>query len=164
MLDSMLSLCYSGRRAFQQMREQKEYIALRAPNIFEQVRNMDKENNTKKQQETSPSPSFRVWLCGPFRVERLVGCAGLAPVYEVVRSADWSGSTLPRLLLKLLLCLPRRQARREAIVDLLWPDADPEQATQYIHTATTKLRKVLQRPAGPGSLLLSEDDALWYRL
>ena len=70
----------------------------------------------------------------------------------------------PRLLLKALLCCPGRQARREALLEMLWPDADPEQAIQYLNTATTKLRKVLQLVKGQASLLITEDDYQLYRL
>src|SRR5713226_3710517 len=98
----------------------------------------------------SLSPTFRIWLCGPFRVERYVsGC------YEIIRTADWGGSNYPRLLLKALLCCPARQARRETLIEMLWPDTDPEQATQYLNTATTKLRRVLQPVKGQESLLLT---------
>jgi DNA-binding SARP family transcriptional activator len=104
-------------------------------------------------------PAFRIWLCGAFRVERRVGTA-----YEVVRTAEWGGSSYPRLLLKALLCCPGRQARREALIELLWPDAEPEQAAQYLHTATTKLRKVLEPGLCQASLLVTEEDAKYCLL
>ncbi|MBV9690328.1 MAG: hypothetical protein JO202_11540 [Ktedonobacteraceae bacterium] len=105
------------------------------------------------------SPSFRIWLCGAFRVERRIGTS-----YEVVRATEWAGSSYPRLLLKALLCCPRRQARRDALLEMLWPDADPEQAIQYLNTATSKLRKVLESSKGQASLLRTEDDYRLYRL
>ena len=112
---------------------------------------------------TTPSfPSFRLWTCGTFRAERLV--EGSNGVYEAIRTAEWGGSSYPRLLLKALLCCPGRRARREALVEMLWPETEPEQATQYINTATTKLRKVLERQKGHGSLLLTEDDYKHYFL
>src|SRR5437667_1242987 len=46
---------------------------------------------------------------------------------------------------------------------MLWPESEPEQAVSNINTATTKLRKVLQSPTGQ-CLLVTEDDAAWYRL
>ncbi|MBV9708673.1 MAG: hypothetical protein JO125_14840, partial [Chloroflexi bacterium] len=75
------------------------------------------------------SPYFRLWLCGAFRVQRRI-----ATSYEVIRATEWGGSSYPRLLLKALLCSPGRQARREALLEMLWPDADPEQAAQYLNT------------------------------
>ncbi len=109
--------------------------------------------------ERHRTPSFRIWLCGAFRVERRVGTA-----YEVIRTAEWGGSSYPRLLLKALLCCPGRQARREALLDMLWPEMDPEQAAQNLNTATTKLRKVLQPVKGQESLLITEDDCKLYLL
>ncbi len=104
-------------------------------------------------------PPFRIWLCGTFRVERHTGT-----VYESMRTVDWGGSSYPRLLLKALLCRPGRQARREALMELLWPDCEPEQAVQNLNTATTKLRSVLRPAKGQESLLLTENDATMYRL
>ncbi|MBA2680939.1 MAG: hypothetical protein H0U76_21405 [Ktedonobacteraceae bacterium] len=117
---------------------------------------MDDDTN---EQSAPFSPHFRVWLCGAFRVERRVGAT-----YEGVRTAEWGGSNYPRLLLKALLCCPGRQARREALLEMLWPETDPEQAAHYLNTATTKLRKVLQPVKGQASLLLTEDDCRLYRL
>lgn len=118
---------------------------------------MMKDMNTNT--SLSFTPSVRVWLCGTFRVERQSGGG-----YEPVRVTDWGGSNYPRLLLKALLCCPGRQARREALLEMLWPDADPEQSTQYLNTATTKLRKVLQLSKGQAPLFITEEDARRYRL
>jgi DNA-binding SARP family transcriptional activator len=108
---------------------------------------------------SSSFPSFRVWLCGTFRMERRVGSG-----YELVRPAEWGGSSYPRLLLKALLCCPGRQARREAMLDLLWPNTEPEQAVQNLNTAVTRLRKVLTLKKGEASLLLTDEDSHVYRL
>jgi DNA-binding SARP family transcriptional activator len=105
------------------------------------------------------SPAFRVWLCGAFRVERYAN-----EHYETIRTAEWGGSNYPRFLLKALLCCPGRQARREALLDMLWPEAELEQAAQYLNTATTKLRNVLRSAKEQRSLLLTENDSTIYRL
>lgn|SRR5437660_7502814 len=70
---------------------------------------MDKRNESVQETGTI-APSFRIWLCGTFRVERRIGTS-----YEAVRTVEWGGSNYPRLLLKALLCRPGRQARREAL-------------------------------------------------
>ncbi len=105
------------------------------------------------------SPYFRIYLCGTFRAERRVGDR-----YEVIQAAEWGGSTHPRQLLKVLLCCPGRQGRREALIEMLWPDGDFEQAARYFNTATTKLRAALRPLAGQESLLHTEQDASVYRL
>ena len=102
---------------------------------------------------------FRAWLCGPLRVERRLETA-----YEVVRPAEWGGSNYPRLLLKALLCCPGRQALRDDLLEMLWPETDIEQATQNLNTATTKLRHLLRPMKGQESLLITEDDATIYFL
>jgi hypothetical protein len=79
---------------------------------------MDKKTNTDEELSTT-LPSFRVWLCGTFRIERRVGTT-----YEGVRVTEWGGSNYPRLLLKALLCCSGRQARREAVMDMLWPEVE----------------------------------------
>src|SRR6266487_1214846 len=117
---------------------------------------MDDGNN---KEGTPCSPHFRVWLCGTFRVERRVGSG-----YELIRVAEGGGSSYPRLLLKALLCCPGRQARRETLLELLWPDADPEQATQSLNTAVTRLRKMLAPGKGQASVLITDEDSHVYRL
>jgi DNA-binding SARP family transcriptional activator len=109
--------------------------------------------------EQKSVPFFRVWLCGTFRAERRVGDR-----YEVIQTTEWGGSTHPRQLLKALLCCPGRQGRREALIELLWPEMDFEQAVRNFNTATTKLRAVLRPARDQESLLVTEDDASVYRL
>src|SRR5450755_4424691 len=117
---------------------------------------MDDDND---EEGTSYFPSFRIWLCGTFRVERRVGSG-----YESVRTTEWGGSSYPRLFLKALLCSPGRQARRDALLDLLWPDTELEQAVQNLNTAVTRLRRVLAPSKGEASLLLPDEDSRVYRL
>ena len=81
------------------------------------------------------SPLFRVFTCGPFRVERLDGRA-----YQPVRVSEWGGSQDPRRLLKKLTCSPGRRARRGEILEALWPDIDPKEAGGYLNDAAYKLR------------------------
>lgn len=117
------------------------------------------EEYTNKSKLSLAPPAFRVWLCGTYRVERY-GNRG----YEAVRTADWGGSSYPRLLMKALLCSPLRQARREALLEMLWPEVDPEQAVQHLNTATSKLRKVMLPSKEQESFLVTEDDGRFYRL
>src|SRR6266487_2535006 len=123
------------------------------------IRKKQEMNERTDKENLYDFPLFRVWLCGAFRLERRVGNN-----YSGVRTAEWGGSNYPRLLLKALLRCSGRQARREALLELLWPESDPEQAVQYFNTATTKLRKVLTPIKGQASLLMTEDDSQLYRL
>jgi DNA-binding SARP family transcriptional activator len=85
-------------------------------------------------------------------------------MYETVKTADWGGSNYPRLLLKALLCCPGRRGRREALLEMLWPEIEIEQASAYLNTATTKLRSLLRLTRGHESLLITEDDSTIYQL
>ncbi len=111
-------------------------------------------------ERNAPSlPHFRIYLCGVFRAERRVG-----ERYEVIQTTEWGGSTHPRQLLKALLCCPGRLGRREALIEVLWPEMDFEQAVRNFNTATTKLRAVLRPAKGQESLLVTEDDSSVYRV
>lgn len=109
------------------------------------------EGEQKNEQLVAPSP-FRIWLHGVFRVERYKDDR-----YEIIRTAEWGGSSYPRLLLKALLTCPGRRARREALMEMLWPELDFEQAVQNLNTATTKLRGVLRPAHERESLLMTEE-------
>jgi DNA-binding SARP family transcriptional activator len=102
-------------------------------------------------EQSSSLPFYRVWLCGTFRVEQL-----RADTYEAVLTSQWGGSNYPRLLLKVLLCCPERRGRRETLLEMLWPESTSEQATAYLNTATTKLRRLLRPAGGQDSLLMTE--------
>lgn len=117
----------------------------------------------RNETNVSPTPPyFRILSCGTFRVEWLID--PVAGIYEPVRTAQWGGSTYPRLLLKALLCCPGRRARREILLDMLWPQCDPEQASQYLNTGATKLRSLLRPAKGRESLLITEENASSYSL
>ncbi len=113
--------------------------------------------HTQWQQHTTPV--FRIFLCGGFRAERRAETH-----YEAVRTPEWGGSNYPRLLLKALVCSPGRQARRDALLTMLWPEDDGEQAVHYLNAATTKLRKALQGGTSQHSFLITEADFTLYRL
>src|SRR5579875_285344 len=115
--------------------------------------------NGNLERNTHSLPHFRIYLCGVFRAERRVGEG-----YEVIQTAEWGGSAYPRQLSKALLCCPGRQGRREALIELLWPDIDFEQAVLNFNTATPKLRAASRRSEEQESLLVTEDDAGVYRL
>jgi DNA-binding SARP family transcriptional activator len=127
----------------------------------EKLDSREKQDMDDDNDEKGPSyfPSFRIWLCGTFRVERRVGSS-----YEFIRTTEWGGSSYPRLLLKALLCSPGRQARRDVLLDMLWPDAELDQAVQNLNTAVTRLRRVLAPSKGEASLLLTDEDSHVYRL
>src|SRR5258707_1281605 len=104
-------------------------------------------------------PSFRVWTCGPFHVERWDGCC-----YQTVRTGEWGGSNYPRLLLKVLLCQRGRQGWRGEVLEHLWPELDPGESGVYLNDAAYRLRTVLRPGKGEQSLLLTGENASNYHL
>lgn len=107
------------------------------------------------------TPYIRIFCCGTFRVEVLKDLDTMT--YHAVTTAQWGGSSYPRLLLKALLCCPGRRARREVLREMLWPQRPFRQATQCLNTGVTKLRSVL-RWRGQGSFLITEERATSVRL
>jgi DNA-binding SARP family transcriptional activator len=109
----------------------------------------------------SMPPSFRVFTCGAFLVERWDRAA-----YQSVRVGEWGGSQDPRRLLKKLACSPGRRARRGEILEALWPDIDPKEAGGYLNDAAYKLRTVLQpsKEQRKQTLLHTAEDANSFSL
>lgn len=119
-----------------------------------------KDRDAASDEQGTPSlPSYQVYTCGPFLVKRWEGTS-----YQAVPVGAWGGSHYPRLLLKVLLCSPGRQASRGRLLDILWPDTDPEESSRYLNDAAYRLRAVLRPDKGTESLLLTAKDTSNYAL
>ena len=70
----------------------------------------------------------------------------------------------PRALLHLLALHAGRPVHREALLEALWPEVDPETGTRNLHVAISTIRRFLQPDAerGAASLIVRQGDA--YRL
>ncbi len=90
---------------------------------------------------SSEAPSLTIRLLGPFEL-----FVGDAPV-----SAERWPRRKPKSLVKLLALQPRRQLHREQIIDLLWPDADFDAATNNLHKAIHAARRALEPDLKSGS-------------
>ncbi len=77
---------------------------------------------------------LEICLLGPFRV---------AVDSRVVTERQWSRRK-PALLIKLLALQPHHQLHREQMIELLWPDADPESAINNLHKAIHLARHALE--------------------
>src|SRR5438132_9357661 len=56
-----------------------------------------------------------------------------------------------------------RQISRDELIELLWPDADPEKGRMSLRTALASLRRQLEPPGGPvGCIIMA--DASFVRL
>src|SRR5215470_2100791 len=82
----------------------------------------------------STSTTLEIYLLGPFRVAvdgQFVG--------EQHRSRR-----KPRLLVKLLALQSHHQLHREQVMELLWPELEPEAASNNLHKAIHMARRALE--------------------
>jgi DNA-binding SARP family transcriptional activator len=94
------------------------------------------------------SSSLEVYLLGPFRVV----VDGL-PVEE----HRWARSK-PKLLVKVLALQPHHRLHREQLTELLWPDSDPDSASNNLHKAIHMARQTLEpglRAAADSNFILT---------
>ncbi|MGH2505904.1 MAG: AfsR/SARP family transcriptional regulator [Ktedonobacteraceae bacterium] len=104
-------------------------------------------------------PCYQVYACGPFLVKQWDGTS-----YQAVSTGAWGGSQYPRLLLKVLVSSPGRQASRGRLQEILWPDIDPEESNSYLNDAAYRLRSVLRPLKGGKSLLRTSKETSNYAL
>src|SRR5919204_2084456 len=83
----------------------------------------------------APTPSrLEIHLLGPFRA-----LVGEAPVDE----RRWSRRK-PKLRVKLLALGPHHRLHRDQLIELLWPEQDPEAAANNLHKAIHLARHALE--------------------
>lgn len=89
----------------------------------------------KVKAERQPVPSvLEIHLLGPFR---------LAVDGRPVEERHWLRPK-PKLLVKLLALQPHYQLHREQLMELLWPDSEPEAAANNLHKAIHMARHALE--------------------
>jgi DNA-binding SARP family transcriptional activator len=93
----------------------------------------DKMSKAARERNAAPT-SLEIHLLGPFRV--MVGG-------REVEERRWSRRK-PKLLVKLLALQPYHQLHREQVMEMLWPDSDPESAANNLHKAIHMARHALE--------------------
>jgi serine/threonine-protein kinase len=78
------------------------------------------------------APGYRALLLGPFEVER-EGCP--------LAAGSWQHRV--QTLFELLITATDRQRRRDDLIDILWPEADPDAATGNLRILAHRLRVTL---------------------
>ncbi len=105
--------------------------------------------------QQTPDPVLRIYLLGQFRLERKV-----EREWRAVDSRTWHRRRA-RALLGCLLSNPGRRLGREQVMNLLWPDLDPDIAANRLNGAVHELRQILEpdisRPAASRLLRLERD-------
>jgi DNA-binding SARP family transcriptional activator len=101
---------------------------------------------------------------GPSRPGPAAGGPGLYATllgaFAVYRGPLRLGLGHHRSVLELGRYLIARSGRfvpREELLELLWPDSDPEQGRHRLHNAVSKLRRVVDAPQGPSVIRCEED-------
>lgn len=95
-------------------------------------------------------PPFAVYCLGQLRVQR----SGQA-------IEDWP-SLRGQAIFKYLIAHPRSSVSRDTLMDIFWPEADPEAARRNLHQAIYSLRQTLRSESGAAQLVLFENGR--YRL
>ena len=65
-----------------------------------------------------------------------------------------------RSLVKILALAPEHQAHRDQLLELLWPDRDPEAAVNNLHQALHTARRAFEAAGGDGPELLQLTDQI----
>ncbi|MFL6208704.1 MAG: BTAD domain-containing putative transcriptional regulator [Pyrinomonadaceae bacterium] len=97
-----------------------------------------------------------MYLLGPFRI--IVD--GMP-----VEAQAWARRK-PKLLIKLLALQPNYQLHREQLMELLWPEQEPESASNSLHKAIHLARRTLEpklRSAADSHFLLTQDQQIILR-
>jgi DNA-binding SARP family transcriptional activator/tetratricopeptide (TPR) repeat protein len=104
---------------------------------------------------SSDPPSVQVFALGGFRV---------VVNGRVVEDHAWRRKTA-RQLFKALLSRPNRRMMRDEVIDLLWPESDPEAASTNLRSTIHAMRRALD-PAEPVtglSMVFGDRDSVWLR-
>lgn len=96
---------------------------------------------------TAGSVELAVCLLGRFRLFRRG---------QLVES--WHGPKTPRVV-RYLFAQRGRPVPRDVLIDLFWPDIDPETARRSLHQAIYVIRKALRAPCDPIQLVIFTDDS-----
>jgi DNA-binding SARP family transcriptional activator len=100
-------------------------------------------------------PAVQVFVLGGFKV---------VVRGQVLPEPAWRRKTA-RQLFKILLSRPNRRATRDEVVELLWPESDPEAASSNFRSTMFALRNALEvSPAPSGvAVVFSDRDSIWLR-
>src|SRR5436853_600700 len=106
--------------------------------------------------EQNKSASLEIHLLGPFRV---------TVDERASEERRWSRRK-PKLLVKLLALQPNHQLHREQVMELLWPEQEPESVSNSLHKAIHLARRTLEpqlHSAADSHFLLTQDQQVILR-
>ena len=89
--------------------------------------------------ERNSAPRLQVYCLGDFRVER---------DRAVLSDSAWK-SKRAKTVLKMLLAQDDHKLLRDQVIEMLWPDDDPEKQRMAYNVMLHRMRKALEPDAGP---------------
>ncbi|HKB48040.1 MAG TPA: BTAD domain-containing putative transcriptional regulator, partial [Ktedonobacterales bacterium] len=101
------------------------------------------------------SPAVQVYVLGGFKV---------VVRGEVLPEHVWRRKTA-RQLFKILLSRPNRRMTRDEVIELLWPESDPEAASSNLRSTLFALRHALEPSTAPAgvAVVFSDRAGVWLR-
>jgi DNA-binding SARP family transcriptional activator len=127
---------------------------------------MESERDTVEDQNSGTpaeriSPESRTPLTVPDSMSiRLLGAFSVVVSSRLIDESEWPLRKV-RSLIKLLALAPGHQLHREQIMDVLWPDLEPEAAANNLHKTLHLVRRVIEPdlpPKTPSSFLHLQSD------
>src|SRR5437867_3750519 len=100
-------------------------------------------------------PAVQVFVLGGFKV---------VVRGQVLPEQAWRRKTA-RQLFKILLSRPNRRMTRDEVIELLWPESDPDAASSNLRSTLFALRHALEPATDPEGLavVFSDRDGVWLR-
>ena len=110
---------------------------------------------TEQAQPAVFAPAVQVFALGGFKV---------VVRGQVLPEHAWRRKTA-RQLFKILLSRANRRVTRDEVVELLWPESDPEPASSNLRSTMFALRHALEPSAEPSgfAVVFSDRDSIWLR-
>lgn len=99
-----------------------------------------------KPEQAVSTPALVIYCLGPFRV-----------YCDSQLITEWKGLKC-QAVLKYLVAQRERPVAKDVLMDLFWPDADPEAARRNLHQAVYSLRKTLNRDPSQIQYVSFEND------
>ncbi|GCE26512.1 hypothetical protein KDA_19960 [Dictyobacter alpinus] len=101
-------------------------------------------------------PLMRITVLGEFTVAHVVSTSGDRPRYRLMTESELGGRKAALLMLKILICSPRRRATKTQLIKLLWPMRESEQANHALDTVSSILRRHILSASTHDSLLQTQ--------
>ena len=100
---------------------------------------------------------LRISMLGPFEVMR---------GEERIAEGEWKSKKALAVLKHMAANREKRLVPREVLMELLWPDSDPERSSKNLNMALTSLRKTLEpaAPRGKSAYIISSGESLYLEV